>query len=261
MSDVRVTGNLSGVAGVPASASEATRKVHAAVGAPPPPPPLKGAGTEGGVPPAKWTGRLTQQDLQDAEKAMAEIMSRGNAINSAITDAILMILQTLLKLRESENAADQIATNTQVSELKDAADKIKDEAGWQIASAVISGTIKAGVAVGSMAAGIKASKRASAGGGSVDQQLAIYNARMNQVNAVSGIGGAVADTSGGTLGGISKEEEAESKTKEAQAQQAGATEQKVAKEEETMRQFIQQVLQMISQIVDSEHQSKSHINA
>ena len=50
MSDVRVTGNLSGVAGIPASASEATRKVHAAVGAPPPPPPLKGAGAEGGVP-------------------------------------------------------------------------------------------------------------------------------------------------------------------------------------------------------------------
>ena len=193
---------------------------------------------------------------------MAEIMSRGNAINSAITDAILMILQTLLKLRESENRRrpDCHQYPSQRTERRRPTKSKTKQAGKSLPPLSVARS-KQVSPWALWRQGLRLPNVPVQGGGSVDQQLAIYNARMNQVNAVSGIGGAVADTSGGTLGGISKEEEAESKTKEAQAQQAGATEQKVAKEEETMRQFIQQVLQMISQIVDSEHQSKSHINA
>ena len=223
----------------------------------PPPPPLSGA--EGARP--LMGSKMTPDQLEAAKAALTELMSDGNELQAVLTNAILMILQSLFLLRETQDTADVIEINTQVSEMKTAASKIDDEAAWTIAGAAVSGSFKVGASIGSLGAGMKAARNSSRAGGDINQQLGVYNANMNRINAGSGIANAFGDTTGGTFAGVGKESEAESKRSEAMSQQAGGREQRDAKAEEQMRQFIQSVLQTLSQILEAEHQTKTKANA
>ncbi|MGR4000854.1 MAG: hypothetical protein OD811_03560 [Alphaproteobacteria bacterium] len=258
MSDIRIPGaeassiaNTTALSGASATANKKAVQKH-----PTPPPPLSD-----GDPLPLLGSRMTPQQLERAKVALVELMSEGNELQAVLTDAILMILQSLFLLRETQDTADVIEINTQVSEMKTAADKINDEAAWTIAGAAVSGSFKIGASIGSLSAGAKAARNSSRVGGDVNQQLGVYNASMNRVNAISGMGAASGDTTGGTFAGIGKESEAASKRSEATAQQASGREQRDAKAEEQMRQFIQSVLQTLSQILEAEHQTKTKANA
>ncbi|MDA7983454.1 MAG: hypothetical protein MPJ79_04930 [Alphaproteobacteria bacterium] len=262
MSDIRIPGGDAGAsAAIGLGAVSGSGAVHGKkVGehpAPPPPPPLSGA--EGARP--LMGSKMTPDQLEAAKAALTELMSDGNELQAVLTNAILMILQSLFLLRETQDTADVIEINTQVSEMKTAASKIDDEAAWTIAGAAVSGSFKVGASIGSLGAGMKAARNSSRAGGDINQQLGVYNANMNRINAGSGIANAFGDTTGGTFAGVGKESEAESKRSEAMSQQAGGREQRDAKAEEQMRQFIQSVLQTLSQILEAEHQTKTKANA
>ena len=190
MSDIRIPGGDAGASAAiglgAVSGSGAAGAVHGKkVGehpAPPPPPPLSGA--EGARP--LMGSKMTPDQLEAAKAALTELMSDGNELQAVLTNAILMILQSLFLLRETQDTADVIEINTQVSEMKTAASKIDDEAAWTIAGAAVLGGFEGGASIGGFGAGMEAGRQSLGAGGGINLKLGGGNAKRDWIHMVGG---------------------------------------------------------------------------